>query len=251
MCGIAAILLQPGERPPEMWADIRRCFTENLLFNEERGREAAGVGLVQADGTTAVYKSPLPAREFVRQPIYHRILEQTGRQTTLLLGHARRPTKGSPQNEANNHPLQAGMVLGVHNGHIENDDDLFARGAYPRHGEVDSEIIFRLLWHELPRPFAQLPLTAARDVLRRLTGKFAVLAADRRAPESLLVVRRGNPLSFHYHPEWRAVIFSSRYIFLRKMFGPAVLYETLPDNHLFLYNAHNLPQRQYCVLRPS
>jgi glucosamine 6-phosphate synthetase-like amidotransferase/phosphosugar isomerase protein len=242
MCGIAAVLLQPKERPPEMWAEIQQCFTANLLFNEERGREASGVGLVKLTGETAVYKAPLPARQLAQQPSYNQLLAQLDAQSTLLLGHARHPTKGSPQNIHNNHPLQAGMVIGVHNGHIHNDDALFDNGRYPRQGQVDSEIIFRLLWHELPQPFARLPLPDIARTLQPLEGKFTILAADRRAPETLLVARQNNPLSLHYHPEWAALIFSSRYIFLRKTFGPAVLYEMLPNNRIFLYNSFHLSQ---------
>jgi len=230
------------ERPPDVWQEIRRCFTNNLVFNEERGKKAAGIGILKLNGETAVYTAPLPASQFVQQPDYHRVLDTLDAQTTLILGHARHPTKGSPQHESNNHPLQVGTVIGVHNGHIHNDDDLFARRRYPRQAEVDSEIIFQLLWRDLPAPFAQLPLTAVRKKFHQLEGKLVTLAADSRQPESLLIARRGNPLSLHYHTEWRVLIFSSRYIFLRKTFGRSVLYETLPDNHLFLYNAGRLAQ---------
>ncbi len=242
MCGIAAILLRPQERPPAIWQDIRRCFTENLLFNEDRGREAAGVGIVKKDKSAAVYKAPQPASQFVQQAAYKQLLDAVDAQTTLILGHARHPTKGAPQNNHNNHPLQSGMVLGVHNGHIRNDDELFARRQYPRQAEVDSEVIFQLLWRDLPAPFSQIPLSAVQAQMQQLQGKFAVLASDQRSPASLLVARQGNPLSLHYHPEWEALIFSSRYIFLRKTFGHAVLYETLPDQHLFIYDAYQLPQ---------
>ena len=196
--------------------------------------------MLKMGGETAVYKAPLPAHDLAQQPAYRRIMEGLDAQTTLILGHARQPTKGSPQNEHNNHPLQAGMIFGVHNGHIRNDDDLFARCHYPRRGEVDSEIIFQLLWRDLSAPFARLPLTAVRHSLQQVQGDFTILAGDQRTPESLLIARRNKPLSLHYHPQWQAIIFSSRYIFLRKTFGAAVLYETLPDNHLFLYNALHL-----------
>jgi len=243
MCGIAAVLLTPMERSPAVWQEIRHCFTENLLFNEERGKEAAGVGVIKKDRPAAIYKAPLPASQFVQQAAYKQMLNSLDAQTTLILGHARHPTKGDPQNNHNNHPLQSGVVLGVHNGHIHNDDELFARRHYPRQAEVDSEIIFQLLWRNLPASFSQVPLTAVQTQLQQLKGKFAILASDQRAPESLLVARQGAPLSLHYHPKWEALIFSSRYIFLRKTFGRAVLYETLPDRRLLIYNAYQLQQR--------
>ncbi|HIP73072.1 MAG TPA: hypothetical protein EYH05_16965, partial [Anaerolineae bacterium] len=74
MCDIAAILLQPQERPPSIWQEIRHCFAENLLFNEERGKEAAGIGILKQNGDASVYKAPLPARQLVQQPSYRQLI---------------------------------------------------------------------------------------------------------------------------------------------------------------------------------
>jgi glucosamine 6-phosphate synthetase-like amidotransferase/phosphosugar isomerase protein len=242
MCGIAAILLYPTKRPPEMWAAIRASFTDNLLFNEERGRKASGLAVLKKDVPATIHKSPICAHEFVEEAAYQQLLNGIDSQTTLVLGHTRQPTKGSPNNHHNNHPIQAGKVIGVHNGHINNDDLLFADCDCERLGEVDSEIIFQLLWHDLPLAFGEAGLTAVQSNLQRLQGKFVILAGDQRTPEKLLVVKENNPLSLHYHPEWQALIFSSRYIFLRKTFGRAVLKENLPGNHLFIFDADKLPQ---------
>ena len=54
-------------------------------------------------------------------------------------------TKVHPSISANNHPVQHGAVVGIHNGHIDNDDALMARHRFERaHPQmtVDSEIIF-------------------------------------------------------------------------------------------------------------
>ena len=242
MCGIAAILLYPTERPPEMWAEIRQSFTDNLLFNEERGREATGVAVLKRNEPTAVFKRPISASEFVKRPFYTNLLHHINAETTLILGHTRLPTKGNPAKNSNNHPIQAGDVIGVHNGHISNDELLFANCHCEREGEVDSEIIFRLLWHELDGPFGDVDLTAVKSNLQKLEGKFVVLAGDQRQPNKLLVVKRKNPLSLHYHPEWKALIFSSRYIFLRKTFGRVVLKENLVSDKIFIFDAEKLPQ---------
>ena len=249
MCGIAAVFLYPTERPPEMWAEIRRSFTDNLLFNEVRGREATGVALLRQGAPASVFKRPVPAHEFVKRPFYTTLLRTLNAQTTLILGHTRRPTKGSPANGDNNHPIQAGDVIGVHNGHINNDDLLFANCDCERAGEVDSEIIFRLLWHELDGAFGDVGLTAVKSNLQKLEGKFVVLAGDQRQPNKLLVVKRNNPLSLHYHLQWQALIFSSRYIFLRKTFGRVVLKETLSSDKIFIFDAEKLPQLQARAMR--
>lgn len=241
MCGIAALLLYPQERSAEEWQIIKQVLTDDLLFNEDRGRSATGVAIIQADGRVNLLKMAMSATKFVATPEYQSLLEEIGSQTTVILGHTRKPTKGSPTRNDNNHPLQAGSTWGVHNGTINNDDSLFEIHGYPRRAEVDSEIIFRLL-----EPFdPTLPdydyLNAIRPELQSLQGQFTFLACDQRAPEKLLVVKHDNPLSLHFHAPLRILIFSSRYIFLRKMFGPVLLTETLAPDQLLRFDAYKLP----------
>ncbi len=242
MCGIAAILFFPAHRPPEMRREIGEIFTRNLLFNEERGKAATGLAVLHLDGTLQVHKEAIPASQFVIGEPYRRMIAALDDETTLWLGHTRLPTKGAPANNDNNHPIRAGQVVGVHNGNITNDDALFAHWGYPRQAEVDSEIIFRLL-SDLDATAALEPYTRqACQRVRLMEGKFTFLAADVRQPGRLLVLKHHNPLCVHYHQPWQALIFSSRYIFLRKAFGKIVLTEALPHDQLLVYEAQRLPQ---------
>ncbi len=241
MCGIAAILLYPQERTAAEWLAIRDVFTRNLLFNEERGRAATGLAVVQSDGQVELFKAPYPACEFVELPEYQRLLAAMGPKTTLILGHTRLPTKGDPACEANNHPVHAGPVFGVHNGHIPNDDELFARFGYPRQGQVDSEIIFQMLAAVPPAADSGMYLSQILPRLILLQGQFTFLACDQRAPYRLLVLKHNNPLCLHYHPGWSAIIFSSRYIFLRKAFGQSMITEAIEHDQLMMFDAIKIP----------
>jgi glucosamine 6-phosphate synthetase-like amidotransferase/phosphosugar isomerase protein len=242
MCGIAALLLYPQERSPEQWRALTDIFTRNLIYNEERGPAATGLAVLQRDGSIATAKMPLPAHQFTQTPEYRALLARVNAQTTIVLGHTRLPTKGSPRNNANNHPLHSGSVWGVHNGHIHNDDELFARYGYARQAEVDSEIIFQLL-ADLPLTPNDGYLSAVAARLRLLDGDFTFIACDQRAPTQLLVLKHNNPLCAHWHAEWNALIFSSRYVFLRQAFGYPVSAEALPHHRLALFDALALPQR--------
>ena len=242
MCGIAAILFAPAERPPEVQREIREIFTRNLLFNEERGKAATGLAVLHTNGELTVYKAPIPATQFVETERYRGLLASPDAQTVLWLGHTRLPTKGDPENNDNNHPILADKVVGVHNGRITNDDALFAQWGYPRQGEVDSEIIFRLLSGLNPHTDEAHYAAEACQRLRLLEGKFTFLAADVRLPHRLLVLKHHNPLCVHYHEPWQALIFSSRYIFLRKAFGRSVITEALPHNTLLSYDATRLAE---------
>ena len=56
--------------------------------------------------------------------------------------------KGPSQDLANNHPIRHGSVVGVHNGIIVNDEEIFARHGFERaepEMTVDSEAIFALM----------------------------------------------------------------------------------------------------------
>ena len=58
-------------------------------------------------------------------------------------------TKGTHRNNLNNHPITAKNVVGVHNGMVYNDDELFKKYSdekyIERAGQVDSEAFFRFI----------------------------------------------------------------------------------------------------------
>ncbi len=242
MCGIAAVLLYPQERNAEQWQAIKNVFTQNLVFNEERGKAATGIAVTNRDGGVMLYKSALAASRFVNTSEYQKMLSNIGTQTTLILGHTRLPTKGDPSNNGNNHPVQAGPVFGVHNGHIENDDELFAKCGCTRTAEVDSEIIFRLIESVDPAALNGQYLGKVRNLIRIMRGQFTFLACDQRRPEQLLVLKHNNPLCIHFHRQWNALVFSSRYIFLRKAFGISLIAEALEHDQLMLFDACTIPE---------
>lgn len=242
MCGIAAVLLFPQQRKQSDWAAIRELFTSNLVFNEERGKEATGCVIVRQSGQARMQKMPISASKFVTTSEYAALLETVDSNTTLILGHTRLPTRGDPAFASNNHPVKAGPVFGVHNGQINNADELFSIYDLPRRGEVDSEIIFRLLETISPTIPVGDYLGAIQPLIRLLDGQFTFLACDQRNPGSLLVLKHDNPLFVHYQPEWKALIFSSRYIFLRKTFGAELAVQTLAPDKLMIFSAETIPE---------
>ena len=107
---------------------------------------------------------------------------------TKLLVHVRDYTKGHPSFSANNHPVRHGSVVGIHNGIIENDDELFARHQIERAEAgmtVDSEIIFAL---------AERARGRTAQALEELYGSMATAWLDEGRPELLLARGVGRPL---------------------------------------------------------
>lgn len=245
MCGIAAMLLEPKYRTDQELNEIRDLITENILVNEERGKDATGIAVIQKDGTVLVEKMASKASDFVKSEVYLDLLQKINHQTVSILGHTRMPTKGDVKYEYNNHPIMSGSVIGIHNGHIKNDDELFARCDCRRTGQVDSEIIFQILNKCGADGFKTDNIERLMHGMKVMEGKYTFLAVTKHSPEKLLVVKHSNPLSMYYEPNWKALIFSSRYIFLRKRFGNKVIQQDIKNDSVLLFDANTLVENQH------
>jgi glucosamine 6-phosphate synthetase-like amidotransferase/phosphosugar isomerase protein len=150
-------------------------------------------------------------------------------------GHTRKPTKGEVGHSKNNHPILTKYVIGIHNGEIKNDDDLFGEYSMPRNGQVDSEAIFALL-DTVPAPLnGKEYKNRIISIVDRLSGRLTTVSMDMRRPGELLILKRDMPFSMHYEPSLNALFFSSRYVFLRKAFGRSVITEALPTKQGYIF----------------
>jgi glucosamine 6-phosphate synthetase-like amidotransferase/phosphosugar isomerase protein len=171
MCGIAGYSLSPA-------SNVDRTLAAQALLAgiAERGADAVGYAYRSSVAPVTVCKqrsgaSQLLDRVFVPED------------TTQALIHVRDYTKGHPSIEANNHPIRHGAVVGIHNGIIVNDDDLFAEYGIERQEPemtVDSEIIFAL---------AERSRGRTARVLELLVGALATAWLDEERTE--LILARG------------------------------------------------------------
>ncbi len=108
------------------------------------------------------------------------------------IGHTRWATHGAPLDK-NAHPHQAGRVVLVHNGIIENDrelrQELAERGIFPI-SDTDTELI-ALLLNEAYQGDA---ISAIYAVTKRLCGSFALGILFTDQPHTLYALRKDNPL---------------------------------------------------------
>ncbi len=113
-------------------------------------------------------------------------------ESRVAIGHTRWATHGAPT-DANSHPHVADRVAIVHNGIIENHDQL--REELPGAvfaSETDSEVAAHLLRAELAGG-ADL-LDAMRAIVQRLEGAFTLVAVDAEDPDRIVAARRNSPL---------------------------------------------------------
>ena len=176
MCGLAGYSLSAESR-------IDRTLAAQALLAgiAERGSDAVGYAWREGDGATRVHKRRAGATALLDDIALAPRAKQ-------VLVHVRDYTKGHPSIEANNHPIRHGAVVGVHNGIIANDDEIFARHGLDRASPemtVDSEAIFALVELAGPSP----------DALEQLKGSMAAAWLDERRPDLLFTARAsGRPL---------------------------------------------------------
>src|SRR5207247_8497472 len=109
------------------------------------------------------------------------------------IAHTRWATHGAPATE-NAHPLvSSGEIALVHNGIIENHDELRAElqaKGYRFESQTDTEVIAHLV-HSLYRgDLAE----AVRAAVKRLTGAYAIAVVARKEAHRVVGARFGSPL---------------------------------------------------------
>jgi glucosamine 6-phosphate synthetase-like amidotransferase/phosphosugar isomerase protein len=176
MCGIAGYSLEPE-------AGIMRTLAAQALLAgiAERGADAVGY-LHRCPGEApAVHKQRSGASALLGE-----LAIPQGASEVLV--HVRDYTKGHPTIEANNHPVRHGDVVGIHNGIIVNDEEIFAAHGFERDApemSVDTEAIFALA-----ESFGSRGAT-----LEELRGSMAAAWVDAREPGVVYLARGvGRPL---------------------------------------------------------
>jgi len=147
MCGIFAIAAKP-----EAGLDGRgfRDLVDRLfLLSETRGQEAVGLA-VRTPETIEIYKQAGRPSRMLKGPNYAAfwkgLTDSDAPGTQVVVGHARLVTNGFQTLDANNQPVFAEGVVGVHNGIIVNDGDLRARHPdLPHRSDVDTELLMGLV----------------------------------------------------------------------------------------------------------
>jgi glucosamine--fructose-6-phosphate aminotransferase (isomerizing) len=182
MCGIVGII---GK------AEVAPLLFDGLKRLEYRGYDSAGIATLidgRIDRRRAEGKLGNLGDVLAKQPLHG----------TIGIGHTRWATHGRPT-ENNAHPHATDKVAIVHNGIIENFQEL--RDELSSLGkkfttDTDTEVVAHLLTHYLEHGHS--PEQAMERAMGRLHGAFslAILFADR--PDIIVGARRGSPLAVGY-----------------------------------------------------
>ena len=115
----------------------------------------------------------------------------------LGIGHVRWATHGIP-NEVNAHPHSSEIVSVVHNGIIENSDELkkdLENKGFDFKSQTDTEVITLLITDELKK---NKPFESVFNTLQKLKGSFALGIIFKEYENIIIGARRGSPLAVGY-----------------------------------------------------
>jgi glucosamine--fructose-6-phosphate aminotransferase (isomerizing) len=178
MCGIVAYT------GPQKAAPIILAGLEKL---EYRGYDSAGICTVE-NSRLHVKRSKGKLENLARLLKAVPVYGQTG------IGHTRWATHGKPT-ESNAHPHQAGPVVVVHNGIIENylilKESLRQAGHIFR-SETDTEVIAHMMEQKIKD--GACFEDAVRSTLSELKGAYAVCVVCAEDPGTLIAAKHGSPL---------------------------------------------------------
>jgi len=135
MCGIGAFQIINSE------ATGKAVSAALLRALVSRGRDASGVAWHDDNTNETFIQKTNTAGDKLAKDLDDAI-------GSVGIVHTRWATQGDPRNNANNHPIDVGGVVGVHNGHVSNDNQLIKQLTdYKRNGSVDSEAAFAHIGH--------------------------------------------------------------------------------------------------------
>ena len=183
MCGIVGFVGNHQAAP---------ILLDGLAKLEYRGYDSAGLAVREGDGAIEVVKAK------GRLKI---LAEKTNGGQALAgdcgIGHTRWATHGEPsENNAHPHCSDDGNVVGVHNGIIENYQELkdkLLRKGYQFYSQTDTEVAIKLIDYYYKK-YLGTPVDAINHAMVRIRGSYALAVMFRDYPEEIYVARKDSPM---------------------------------------------------------
>ena len=183
MCGIVGFTGEHQAAP---------ILLDGLSRLEYRGYDSAGLAV--RDGE----KQPEVIRAKGRlKALAEKTDNGTAVSGTCGIGHTRWATHGEPS-ETNAHPHMSddGNVIAVHNGIIENYQELkdkLLRKGYVFHSETDTEVAVKLVDYYYKK-YEGTPVDAINHAMVRIRGSYALAILFKDYPEEIYVARKDSPM---------------------------------------------------------
>lgn len=181
MCGIVGYI--GGKKAqPILLGGLRRL--------EYRGYDSAGIVTISEAGDSTLL------REKGKVAHLDKLVSQNQNSDNVGIGHTRWATHGEPS-EKNAHPHQVGDIFLVHNGIIENYQDLkqeLIDQKYKFKSDTDSEVLAALIDSTYQKQTTGSLLKAVTDALQNVIGAYGIAVISVKNPNEIIVARKGSPL---------------------------------------------------------
>lgn len=183
MCGIVGFT---GKHP------VAPILLDGLSKLEYRGYDSAGIAVRDGEHETEVIKAK--GRLKVLAEKTNNGLSVPG---TCGIGHTRWATHGEPsENNAHPHISDDGNIVAVHNGIIENYQELkdkLLRKGYKFYSETDTEVAVKLVDYYYKK-YEGTPVDAINHSMVRIRGSYALAIMFHDYPEEIYVARKDSPM---------------------------------------------------------
>ncbi|WP_249961472.1 glutamine--fructose-6-phosphate transaminase (isomerizing) [Histophilus somni] len=179
MCGIVGAVAQ---------RDVAKILIDGLYRLEYRGYDSAGVAILNEQRHVQI------VRRVGKVQALDDAIEKQQLSGGTGIAHTRWATHGEPS-EINAHPHCSGKIIVVHNGIIENYQELqevLQQRGYIFQSQTDTEVIAHLVEWELRS--ANTLLEAVQKAIAQLRGAYGTVVMNQDEPEHLIVARSGSPL---------------------------------------------------------
>ena len=183
MCGIVGYTGMHSAAP---------VLLDGLSKLEYRGYDSAGIAVRDGEEQAEVIKAKGRLKKLIEKT--------NGGDSvpgTCGIGHTRWATHGEPsENNAHPHMSDDGNVVAVHNGIIENYQELkdkLIRKNYTFYSETDTEVAVKLVDYYYKK-YEGTPVDALTHAMVRIRGSYALAIMFKEYPEEIYVARKDSPM---------------------------------------------------------
>ena len=159
---------------------------------EYRGYDSAGLAVRDGSAPTTVIKAKGRLKVLAEKTN-----DGTAVPGTCGIGHTRWATHGEPsENNAHPHISDDGNVVAVHNGIIENYQELkdkLIRNGYTFYSETDTEVAVKLIDYYYKK-YLGTPVDAINHSMIRIRGSYALAIMFKDYPGEIYVARKDSPM---------------------------------------------------------
>ena len=165
---------------------------DGLSKLEYRGYDSAGIAVRDSDGNINIVKAKGRLKGLIEKTDSGNAVPGT-----CGIGHTRWATHGEPS-ETNAHPHMSddGNVVGVHNGIIENYQELkekLLKKGYSFYSSTDTEVAIKLVDYYYKK-YEHTPVDAINHAMVRIRGSYAFAFIFKDYPDEIFVARKDSPM---------------------------------------------------------